>query len=60
MDHTKTHLTVAETADELDVSPATVRRMIANGYLDGHRTPGGHARITLASIDLYLSTRKTL
>ena len=38
-------MTVAEAAEELGVTPLTVRRYIYRGLLPSRRTPGGHHRI---------------
>ena len=42
--------TVSETASVLGVSIPTVKRMEAEGRLEGFRTPGGHLRISAESI----------
>lgn len=45
-----TWLTVGETADRLRVSVETVRRWIESGDLTAGRTPGGHRRVSAASV----------
>jgi excisionase family DNA binding protein len=42
---TRRYITIAETAEYLQVSPATVRRLIADGELTGYRM--GQSRRTI-------------
>lgn len=44
-------LTVGEAADRLGVSVGVVRRAIDSGQLRAGRTPGGHRRISAASVE---------
>lgn len=46
-----TWLTVGEAAEVLNVHPDTVRRAVTSGQLKAGRTPGGHRRITRASVE---------
>jgi Mn-dependent DtxR family transcriptional regulator len=62
---TRGRLRVAEVAREIGVSASTVRRMIADGELDGYRLrqPSSKAQntplyVTRASFDLYLQKVK--
>ncbi len=48
---TRTHLTAAEVATRLHVSPKTVARWAKNGRLAHGRTLGGHRRYDPAYID---------
>ena len=51
IDTTKHYLEVAEAADILNVSPATVRRLFDAGLLRGFRLPmGNHRRISSESV----------
>ena len=53
------YIEVAEAADILNVSPATVRRMFDAGILSGFRLPGGeHRRIARASIVAFLERQQ--
>lgn len=53
---TRRYITVAETAEYLQVSPATVRRLIADGELTGYRMgrTGRTIRVDLNEIDAQL------
>lgn len=54
------YLEVAEAAQMLNVSPATIRRMFDAGILRGFRLPGGeHRRISLASLREFLASGDT-
>ena len=44
---------VSEAAQELGVSPPTVRRMVQDGDLRSFRTPGGHIRVPSSSIEKF-------
>ena len=44
------HLSVAQAARELGVSPATIRRACDAGVLLCHRSPGGHRRIAATAL----------
>lgn len=46
-----TWLTTGEAAERLQVSVDAVRRAIRSGRLRSRRTPGGHRRISAASVD---------
>lgn len=48
---TTTYLSVQHAARRLGVSPVTVRRWTASGFLPCTRTPGGHRRIAADDID---------
>ncbi|HEV2380945.1 MAG TPA: helix-turn-helix domain-containing protein [Terriglobia bacterium] len=50
---------VSEAATLLGVSIPTLKRMVTDGTLDGFRTPGGHLRISAASIDAIKNQRQT-
>lgn len=55
------YLEVAEAAQMLNVSPATIRRMFDAGILRGFRLPGGeHRRISLASLREFIASGDTL
>lgn len=41
---------IAEAAVRLGVSPGTIRRWVATGALECHRTPGGQRRFTEAQL----------
>lgn len=50
----KDYLTLTETAELLNISISTVRRMFDAGMLTGFRLPGGeHRRISRASIEAF-------
>jgi excisionase family DNA binding protein len=56
----KNYIEVAEAAQMLNVSPATVRRMFDAGILRGFRLPGGeHRRISLASLQAFVTSGDT-
>jgi len=56
---TSAALTSAEAARLMSVSVSTVRAMVRTGALQATRTPGGHRRISLESIDGWLRARAT-
>jgi len=43
-------ITTTAAGKELGVSGQTVRQMIAAGYLEAIRTPGGHFRVKASSV----------
>lgn len=50
------YIEVAEAAQMLNVSPATIRRMFDAGILRGFRLPGGeHRRISMGSLREFLA-----
>jgi excisionase family DNA binding protein len=53
---TRRYITIAETAEYLPVSPATVRRLIADGELTGYRMGRSRrtVRVDLNEIDAQL------
>jgi excisionase family DNA binding protein len=53
-------LTVADVADELEVSRRTVTGWIARGELRGVRLPGGRLRIRLADLQAMLRAGDTV
>ena len=55
------YIEVAEAAQMLNVSPATIRRMFDAGILRGFRLPGGeHRRISIASINAFVNSGDTI
>jgi excisionase family DNA binding protein len=49
--HPTEYLKPSEAADLLRVNPRTVKRWLQEGRLAGFQTPGGHWRVTVASVD---------
>jgi excisionase family DNA binding protein len=45
------YLTPGQAARILGVSTDTVGRYLESGVIEGHRTPGGHARLLRASVE---------
>lgn len=52
------YLTVAQAAERLDMSPASVRRLASSGALQIWRIDAGRYLIVTASVDQYLATRR--
>jgi excisionase family DNA binding protein len=50
-------LTSAEVAEEIGVSPRTVSNWVRDGHLRAHRTAGGHARVAVEDLRLFLDSR---
>ncbi len=46
-------LSVGDAAERLGLSPTTVQKLADAGRLETRRTPGGHRRITVDSVDRY-------
>lgn len=47
-------VSIGTAAARLGLGQATVRALVDEGKLDAYRTPGGHRRVTVASIDALL------
>jgi excisionase family DNA binding protein len=52
-------LRIGEAAKIVGVDPATIRRWLAEGYLNGIRTPGNRWLVSRDSIDRLLDTAKS-
>jgi excisionase family DNA binding protein len=48
-------LRVKEACEIYSVSRKTLYKMLADGHIDGERTPGGHRRISRESLDDYFT-----
>lgn len=48
-----------EAAERLDVSLRTVQLWVESGALQAWKTPGGHRRVSLASVELMLEARRS-
>lgn len=45
------YITAGQAARIIGVSTDTIGRYLEAGVIEGHRTPGGHARLLLASVE---------
>lgn len=52
--------TTREAAKKLNVALSTIQTWVESGYLEAWKTPGGHRRIPLSSVDKLLETGMTL
>ena len=51
------YLTTRQAAERLGISLGTVQHMVESGVLDAWKTVGGHRRISVASLEAYMSRR---
>ena len=51
--------TTREAAKKLNVALSTIQTWVESGYLEAWKTPGGHRRIPLSSVDKLLETGMT-
>lgn len=53
-------ITTGEAAKEMGVHPVTIWRAVRDGLLEAHKTPGGHNRIKLEELRLFIENGKRL
>ena len=52
------YLTITEAADELGVSPNSIRRWIDLGHIEAWKTPGGHRKVSRRALNDFLTDRE--